>query len=269
MAILDNEIFAIRRLANEFKVYGLMDYNLIRTCPVTDLENPRNIVSCSKKKYLYVLDWKYGGLPKEILTVDLNGNLLKEGKWLIADDCGHMSVTSESNVILMLPKRMLLHEYTSDGQLLRQLHISVESGIKHPWHAIKLRSGHFVVSHGDVGDQHHRVCVIDTNGNLIKAFGDKKGWTNSRMDVPCYLAVDGDENILVVDKNNRRVLLLSPSLQFKRELLHCKKHQLRDPWRVCLDSKQGRLLLADNELKSGKGKLIDGQVLVFSIYKMS
>lgn len=91
------------------------------------------------------------------------------------------------------------------------------------------------------------------------------------MDVPGYLAVDGDENILVVDRNNMRVLLLSPELEFNRELVYFKIHGLREPWRVCLDSKHGRLLVADKYMyfTKRKAKCVDGRVLVFSVYKMS
>lgn len=141
LAILDVEIFAVRRLATEFEVFGLTDYTFIRTCSVKNMQNPRSMASCSHKKCLYILDWKFSNLPKEILKVGAKGKFMKKVKWIVADDCGHISVTLESTVVLPLPKRMLLQEYTADGQLLHQIHIAEESDILNPSHAVKLRSG--------------------------------------------------------------------------------------------------------------------------------
>lgn len=268
LAILDVEIFAVRRLATEFEVFGLTDYTFIRTCSVKNMQNPRSMASCSHKKCLYILDWKFSNLPKEILKVGAKGKFMKKVKWIVADDCGHnISVTPESTVILPLLQKNLLQEFTADGKLLRQIYIADELGITNLSHAIRLQSGHFVVSHGDYFEEQHRVCVIDRDGNLKKAFGEGRGCSNMQLDVPGHLAVDGNKNILVVDRNNKRVLLLSPELEFTRELLCFKKHGLRGPWRVCLDSKHSRLLVADNKPK-GKAKYVDGRVLVFSVYKM-
>lgn len=135
-----------------------------------------------------------------------------------------------------------------------------------PLHALTLNSCHFLIIYGDLGEQQHRVCLIDKNPK--KPFVDKKGRTDNQLGVQRYLALDGDENILELDRYNRRVLLLSPSLEFKRELLSSKKQKgLYNSCLVanirflegCLDSKQCRLLVADNDNKCGNGKSIDGQ----------
>ena len=59
-----------------------------------------------------------------------------------------LSVTDESNVILTVFNKNKLNEYSPDGQLIREINLSSDAGIRHPWHAIKLTNGHFVVSHG-------------------------------------------------------------------------------------------------------------------------
>src|SRR5688572_12359296 len=119
--------------------------------------------------------------------------------------------------------------------------MSSHSGIRHPLHAIKLTSGHFVVSHGLTDDELRRVCVVDANGNLEKSFGGTHGTPIGELNYPVYLSVDGNGFVMVVDEVNRRVLLLDSDLQLKREILSRGKHGLRRPQAIVLDESNGRL----------------------------
>ena len=80
------------------------------------------------------------------MRIDPNGKLIKN--WSTGDDYGRLSVTDESNVILTVFVKHKLNEYSPDGQLLREINLSSDAGIRDPWHAIKLTNGNFVVSHG-------------------------------------------------------------------------------------------------------------------------
>lgn len=191
----------------------------------------------------------------EIMKVDLKGNIIKI--WEVEDNWGFMSVTTESNVLLTVSGRNKLCEYSPDGQPLREIHLS--ASIIHPFHAIKLTSDLYVVSHGHLGDPLHRVCTVDSNGNVIKSFGGESGSTKKQMNVPAYLAVNSDGSILVVDRLNGRVLLLSADLEFRKEILSEKKDKLRSPFRIHLDQSHDRLFLADRNFR-----LTNGHVLIFS-----
>ena len=76
------------------------------------------------------------------------------------------------------------------------------------------------------------------------------------------MAVDEYGFVFVADINNRRVTLLSPTLDYIRQVVAA--NQLNgDPLRLCLDIRRRRLYVADNEWKDGKHT--SGRVVVFSV----
>ena len=79
-----------------------------------------------------------------------------------------------------------------------------------PWHTIQLSSGQFIVCHGRTGNPLHHVCLIGSDGSVVKSFGGPPGSGSEQMDVPYHMAVDRNEFVFVVDLHNHRVLLLSP-----------------------------------------------------------
>ena len=125
--------------------------------------------------------------------------------------------------------------------MIREINLSSCSGIRRPFHAIKLSNGDYVVS-----DQ-QRVCIVDTDGKLNKSFGGKRGSENGQVNGPVYLSVVGNGFVMVVDRGNCRVLLLDSDLELKREVLLKESHGLRRPERILLDESNGRLFVADND----------------------
>ena len=246
LTILDKELFVVSEESSEVEVYDSMEFSFSRRWNLKELIDPMDIGSCNRNKCLYIFDSKDIDQSNEILRVDPNGKLIKN--WSTGDDYGWgLSVTDESNVILTVYNKNKLNEYSPDGQLIREINLSSDAGIRHPLHAIKLTNGHFVVSHGDYSDDLHRVCIVDADGKLMKSFGGKRGSTIGQMNRPFYLSVDGNGFVMVADQGNSRVLLLDSDLKFKREILSKEKHGLRHPWRILLDESNGRLFVADNE----------------------
>ena len=80
--------------------------------------------------------------------------------------------------------------------------------------------------------------------------------------MPVHLAVDNNEFVFVVDVYNRRVTLLSPTLNYVRQVVSCDQVKWR-PWRLCLDVQRRRLYVADDEFKDGEGTA--GRVVVFRV----
>ena len=71
------------------------------------------------------------------------------------------------------------------------------------------------------------------------------------MRVPDHMVVDRNGFVFVVDLNNDRVLLLSPVLNFVRDV---SRDKLRwGPERVHLDSDGRHLYVADNDFEGGEG----------------
>jgi len=83
-------------------------------------------------------------------------------------------------------------------------------------------------------------------------------WSGTgQYDVPVHLAVDDNEFVFVVDFGNRRVTLLSPTLEYVRQVV--SRDQLK--WLhviQCLDVQRRRLYVAENMFTAGR-------VVVFSV----
>ena len=243
MTILDKKLFVVSWESSEVEIYDTKQFNFIGQWNVKELSDPWDIGSCNRNKCLYIMD-HIGPLNSgKILKVDLEGNIIKN--WSTGDDYGDgLSVTREFNVLLTIFNKNKLNEYSPDGQLIRQISLSSDTCIRHPWHALKLANGHYVVCHGHNDDDQHRVSIVDEEGRLKKCFGGKRGSTKGKMICPEYLAVDGNGFVMVADRGNSRILVLQPDLEFNKEILFRNVYELQSPLRITLD--ESRLFVADN-----------------------
>ena len=105
-----------------------------------------------------------------------------------------------------------IKEFSSDGQLLHVL--TLPQDVVSPLHTIQLSSGQFIVCHGLADEKLQRVCLIGSDGSVVKSFGEQKGPGSQHINVPSHMAVDKNGFVFVVGRNNYRVLLLSPLLTY-------------------------------------------------------
>ena len=114
---------------------------------------------------------------------------------------------------------------------------------------IVLTSGQFIVCHGSnlFDDPVHRVCRVSADGReIVCSHGGQRGSDTGQYDAPIHLAVDNNEFVFVADVNNRRVTLLSPTLNYICKIV--SRDQLKgDLVRLCLDVQRRRLYVAVNE----------------------
>lgn len=242
LAIIDKELFIASRKSLEVEVYDSTTFKYSRGWALVGLVDAEDLASCIRNKSLYFSDRKTKeGDTKEIIRVDPNGNMMS--KWETGKSSGRLSVTDEGNVILTVVSENTIYEYLQDGQLIRTLALK-SSGITNPLHALKLKSGHYLVSHGMGDDPIHRVCIIDVDGEVIKSFGKKKGSAIGQMQGPICLAVDAEGSIIVADCNNSRLLLLNSVLEY-RKILDSEESLFQFPVRICLNQSNGRMFVAD------------------------
>ena len=247
LAVLANEIFIIARMSSEVEVYNRTDLQFQRNVSVDNLQEPRDIASCYRNNCLYIIDGNPIDQPMEILKVDKDGNILK--KIWQGNDWGRLSVTSESNLILtVLDKRQLL-EITPDGQLVLEIALDVS----HPWHAVKLTSDRFMVAYNrySVGG----ICMVDNKGKVLMSSSEEALCISDSLLI--NLAVNRDGSLLAVDENAGRIILLTPTLEFRRKFIP-EKNGLKRPRRLFVDEPNGRLLVCDNSQHVGR-------ILVFDI----
>lgn len=258
VTILGVELFLIRRYNSEIEIFDSATFIIKHKVRVNGLNNPQDIVSCAANNCLYVTIWKRN---KYIMRLDSNLNFID--KWSTGNDGGRLSLTKNSTIIVTFYETNQLREYTCNGQLLHEVRFSEDSEIVHPWHAVELNNGHFVVGFGCHTDREHKVCIVDRSGNVLVSFGGERGSEIGQFDCPVYLATDNAGNILVADQNNGRLLLLNPQLIFIREFVSTKvgdsKRRLS---KFYFDEFNGRLLIAEN---SRNWQFGTGKVLVFDI----
>jgi len=241
--------------SSEIDVYDSIKFSLSRQWSLEELVLPKDIGSCDRNKCLYIFDFKGIGLSNEILKVDPNGKLLK--KWSAGDDFSRLSVAYDSNVIATVYNKNKLSEYSPDGQLIREIKLSPDPGIRGPLHAIKQTNGHFVVSLGYLyGDDLHRVWMVDEDGNLTKSFVGECISSSGQMDYPISLSIDGNGFVMVAYRNSGRVLLLDSDLEYRREILSKEIRELQGPSRILLHESNGQLIVADISVINGGGRIM-------------
>jgi len=241
---LDNVIYVLRRKDMEqIAAYYADSYRLQKKFSVPGLRGVYGIVACPHYQCLYVSGYCDSCVHRVALINDTVTS------WPVYDTCRGLSVTDTHSVLVTCLEARKIKEFCTDGKLLRQ--IQLPEDVVSPLHTIQLSSGEFIVCHGDSDHPVHRVCLIDSNGHVVKSYGGPKGSGTQQMDVPIHLAVDRNGFVFVADVINSRVLLLSPALTFVREVL--SREQLKwSPLCIWLDYDRYRLYVGVNECKDNR-----------------
>jgi len=215
-----------------------------------------DMTSCKLLLCLYISD----PLVECIHRLDLHGNA---EQWWVSDAPVGLSVNANHNLIVTCREVRKIKEFSPSGELLRG--VILPDDVTNPMHAIQLTSGQFIVCHGHRYDPVHSVCKISSDGrHVVQSHGGQPGSDTGQYNWPFHLAVDDNEFVFVVDFNNRRVTLLSPTLEYVRQVV--SRDQLKwGPIRQCLDVQRRRLYVADNKWDVDKNKYTAGRVVVFSV----
>ena len=245
-----------RKKRDQVEVYDVIIYRLQRCLTVPNIRGFADMTSCEHFLCLYISD--PDGKCVHSVHVGLQDDA---AKWPVSDTPCCLSVNAAHNVLVTCRSVQKIKEFSPRGDLLRA--VSFPADVVHPWHAIQLTSGQFIVCHGRFDDPVHRVCTVGSNGRkIVNSHGGKRGSDTGQYDGPTHLAVDDNEFLFVADAGNKRVTLLSPTLNYARQVV--SRDQVKWlPYRLSLDVQRRRLYVVDNEWKEGKP--IAGRVVVFSV----
>jgi len=238
VTLLNTKLYVLRERMLDHAEWFMLDvyfvkndsWQLEKTVTVSG-EDLRDLASCVRNRCLYVCDFG----TRSIRKLSLDGE--EVSSWPVIEACIGISVISGScNLLLTSGESNMILELSSErGECLH--HIQLPEEIESPRHAFQLSSGEFLVSHGDVGEHSveiHRVCKVRSDGSrstIIQSFGSEVDSAIEKLSVPCQIAVDKDGFVFVTDCWNNRLVLLSLSLKFIREI-----KDLGDcPRRLCLD----------------------------------
>ena len=255
---LDNRLYVLRgnKSSEQIEVYDIDSCRLVRALTVSGFgaKTLTDIVACGHNRCVFISDDSHDSVHRVALSDATVTH------WPVNDEPSGLSLTYTHGVLVTCWKVRKIKEFSTDGQLLHVL--TLPQDVVSPWHAVQLSSGQFIVCHGNPADPLHRVCLIGSDGSVVKSFGGPEGSGSQQMNVPVHMAVDSNEFVFVVDVGNDRVSLLSPQLTYVRDVVSCE--QLKGgPVRIHLDSDRGRLYVADSEYKDGKWTA--GRVVVVSV----
>ena len=247
---LAGEVYVLRdKGRGQVEVYDVIDYRLQYCLTVPDARGFIDMTSCAHYRCVYIAD----PVVKCVHRLDIQGAATR---WPVNDRPWGLSVNAAHNVLVTCCEVHKIKEFSSHGDLLREL--TLPDDVIHLLHAIQTCNGQFIVCHGAADDAVHSVCKISNDGRaIVHSHGGRRGSGTGQYNVPVRLAVDKNEFVFVVDLINSRVKLLSPTLDYMRQVV--SSDQLKWlPYRLCLDTQRRRLYVADSTSYTGR-------IVVFSV----
>ena len=257
VAVLEGMIYVLRdKSAVQVEVYDVASYSLQRCLTVPDARAFADMTSCDHYRCVYMSD----PVAKCVHRLDVQNNFKM---WPINDIPACLSVNIVRNLLVTCSDQQKIKEFSASGYYLRDIPLPV--GVVNPRHAVELPSGGFIVCHGSsrLNDPIHRVCMVSPDGHhIVHSHGGYRGSNTGQYNGPHHLAVGDNGFVFVVDVFNRRVTLLSETLNYIRQVV-TRKELKRWPGRLCLDVLRSRLYVTDNDVKEGRNT--SGRVVVFNV----
>jgi len=231
---LGDDVFVAR--SQRVEVYDAVTLTLQRHLTVPGLgQLPAGLAACPINNCLYASDWNNSVHKVHVHRVQLSG-IIAVKKWSVASGPRGLSVNSEHNLIVACCRANKLQEYTTHGSLVRE--ICLQAGVTEPWHAIQLSTGHYVVSQFTSPGV---VSVVGVDGQVVRSYGQSQSSDVGQMKNPTSLAVTKNDDILVADQYNNRILSINSSLGSIQELALSVDGGIHEPRGLCLDKSRGRL----------------------------
>ena len=129
-----------------------------------------------------------------------------------------ISVSSSHDLLVMCDKSNKLKLFSTDGLL--RMTVDLQPDIVNVTSAVELIPGHYLVTHGKYSHELHQVCLVNSEGNIVHAYGGFKG--SYLLDCPMAVVVDGDGFVYVIEEQTNRLIVLNPTLEY----MHCIQHDL-------------------------------------------
>jgi len=243
---LGDRLYIVKDKSREIDVFNAADYTRLDPIPV-DISYPYSLVACSKHNCLYSTDESYSDTTDNwtyyIHKVVLSTSSLE--KWVVQGMPVGLSIMKSHNLLVSIRdpqpyESEKLLEYTTEGKLLRVINLDIS--IDYLYHAVELSTDIFVICH--TGVEHHRVCTVDGDGQILRTYGGFLGSGVGELNLPLNLATDKHGNVFVADRKNNRVQLLSSNSDYLEEV-KITEIKLNTPHRIHFDQVTSRLYVSD------------------------
>jgi len=238
IAFLGEELFVVSGNSSPggVDVYSSITFDHLRNIDIPDSQCLWSIVASPLINCLYISDPGLKVLHRHHLVSNNTTQLRTE------TECLGLSLTKEGNIVFVSPSAKRIQEHSLDG-VLNNI-INIDGSIECPQHCIQLSSEQYVISH--TGTQ-CRVCIVGTNENIIKSYGECEGAKLGQMNSPGRMVIDKYNNILVADEKNNRIELLNSKLSNRGYIqIPADGYQLKGPRALSFDKQNKRLYIGDN-----------------------
>jgi len=234
---LGDDVFVLRERGPQAEVYDARTFTFQRHIIISLLGSfPCGLAASIHYDCLYASDWR----NSRIHRVDLSGSSAVK-QWSVASRPAGLSVNKEHNVVVACNGAHKLQEYTTHGTLVREISLQ-HVGVSSPWHAVQLSTGDYVVSqHTSPG----AVIVVGVDGQVVCSYDQSQASNVGPMSGPASLAVTRNDDILVADLGNNRILSLDSSLSSAYELVLPVDNAIQSPFGLFLDELRKRLCVGE------------------------
>jgi len=232
---LDDDVFvAPNNNSQQVEVYDAGTFTLQRHITVQGMSHCTAMTACARNRCLYLSDNGNSSVHRVELS---GGNAVKT--WSVASWPRGLSVNIAHNLVVACLGANKLQEYTTHGSLVREI---CQAGVTSPWHAIQLSTGDYVVSQFTSPGV---VSVVGVDGQVVHSYGQSQTSDVGQMKNPTSLAVTKNDNILVADNGNNRIVSINRSTGCVQELALSVHGGIQHPIGLCLDESRGRLYVGE------------------------
>ena len=232
-----DDVFVVRSRGQQVEVYDVRTFTLQRHITVPGLgAGSGGLSACAHYKCLYVSD----SVNTSIHRAQLSGSSAMK-KWSVARGPRGLSVNTAHNVVVACRKADKIQEYTTHGALVREICLQ-QAGVTSPYHAIQLSTGHYVVSQCT---SRGLVSVVGVDGQVARSYRPSRASVVGQMRNPTSLAVTKNDDILVADARNNRILSMNSLLSSAQQLTLPVHDGIQLPRGLCLDESRGRLYVGE------------------------
>jgi len=234
---LGDDVFLLRERGRQVEVYDARTFTLQRHITIPGLGSfPCGLAASIRYDCLYASDWH----NSRIHRVDLSDSSTVK-QWSVASHPAGLSVNKEHNVVVACGGADKLQEYTTHGTLVREISLQ-QVGVSWPCHAVQLSTGDYVVSRNTLPGA---VIVVGVDGQVVCSYDQSQASNVGPMSGPTSLAVTKNDDILVADQCNNRILSLDSSLSSAYELVLPVDNAIQAPLGLFLDELRKRLYVGE------------------------
>jgi len=229
---LGDDVFVMRFDSQQIEVYDAQNFKPQGHITVPGLcEVSVGLAACAHYKCLYVsnCDWD------SVHRIELMGDSAVKN-WSVASLPTGLSINNAHNLVVACSEANKIQEYTTHGTLVRE--ICPPAGVTNPRHAVQLSTGDYVVSQRESPGT---VSIIGVDGQVVQS---SDVWDFWQLNNPTCLAVNSNDDILVVDKDSNRILSMNSSLSSIQQLDISVCGGVQS---LSLDESRGRLYVGENE----------------------